>query len=72
MFFPHCVEPGFCSDEAPIPKGGGRHPIIRINFPENCMKIKKIGPRVGVSLKFHNVDWPLTTSKIISTLKELQ
>ena len=29
------------------------------NFPDNCMEIKKIGPRRSAGLKFYNVDAPL-------------
>ena len=43
-----------------FPREEGRQAIIRPNFPDNCMKMKKIGPR-GESgrPKFYYVDPPL-------------
>ena len=39
-----------------------RQPIIWPNFPENCLKMKKIGPRRGGARpKFHYIDPPLPT-----------
>ena len=36
------------------------------------MKIKKIGPRAGVSSKFYNVDPPLITNNATFAFKQLQ
>ena len=51
------ADPGF-------PRGGanpkeGCQPIIWPKFAENCMKMKKIGPRGGGHPKFYYVDPPL-------------
>ena len=44
------------SDGGENPKGSG-HRLFWAKFPENCMKIKKIGPRVeGARPKFYYVD----------------
>ena len=49
-----------CQRKVPTIKGGGRQSIIWEIFPENCRKMKKIGPRgKGCSLKFYFVDPPL-------------
>ena len=44
--------------------GGGDKPIIRPNFPENCVKMKKMGMEKGsANPKFYYVDPPLATVK---------
>ena len=39
-------------------KGGAGQPIIWPKFVDNCMIIKKIGPREGARPKFYYVDPP--------------
>ena len=39
--------PGFSQNGVPVQKGRGHQPTIRTNFPENCMKMKKIGTKRG-------------------------
>ena len=46
------ADPGFSRDEAK----GERQPIIWPNFPENSMKIKKIGQREVARPQFYYVD----------------
>ena len=41
--------------EGAYPKGGGCQPIIWPDFAENCMKMKKIGPRVGGGGRFRQI-----------------
>ena len=54
-----------CSDGSGISQGGtnpkgGRQPIIWPKFPENCMKMKKIGPsKGGARPNYYYVDPPL-------------
>ena len=51
------ADPGFPRGVA-NPKEGCQ-PIIWPTFAENCMKMKKIGPRGGGQPKFYYVDPPL-------------
>ena len=40
-------DPGYLREGLNLNPKWGRGPIIRRKFPENCMEMKKIGPRGG-------------------------
>ena len=41
------ADPGFPREGGDNPQGGGAYLIFGQKFPENCMKMKEFGPRVG-------------------------
>ena len=60
--------PGFHRVGAPSRRG--RQPTIWPKFAKNCMKIKKIGPRVGTHPKLYYVDPPLKSQGILNRLEK--
>ena len=60
--------PGFHRVGAPSRRG--RQPTIWPKFAKNCMKIKKIGPRVGTHTKLYYVDPPLKSQGILNRLEK--